>query len=98
MTDVYDSPFPPALRLPLQPTFNSSNPFLNSTDNITTSGLLSGGGRLSDSGTFSVDDIPSGSSQPHPLKRSRGTKRNIENLGDVERLDTVSLKFYPYLD
>jgi hypothetical protein len=83
--NVYESPFP-ANHLPLKPTFNSSNPFLNSTDHLEPSGSRSYTTGRSDSTSFGGD--ASDSSQPHPLKRSRGIKRGLD---DVEQhVDTVS--------
>lgn len=81
--EVYQSPFP-VNHLPLKPTFNSSNPFLNSTDRAEPSGSRVHTSGLSDSTT--LGDDASDSSQPHPLKRSRGVKRGLD---ESERVDTV---------
>ena len=86
--EFYESPFP-ANHLPLKPTFNSSNPFLNSTDHLEASGSRSHTGGRSDSTYLGDGDDGSDSSQPHPLKRSRGIKRGLD---DVEQhVNTVSL-------
>lgn len=72
----YESPFP-ANHLPLKPTFNSSNPFLNSTDHLEPSGSRSHTGAESSS---YLGDGASDSSQPHPLKTSRGIKRGLDEV------------------
>ncbi|KAH8083700.1 kinase-like domain-containing protein [Filobasidium floriforme] len=83
---VYESPFP-ANHLPLKPTFNSSNPFLNSTDHLEPSGSRSYTTGRSDSTSFGGD--ASDSSQPHPLKRSRGIKRGLDEV--EQHVDTDDL-------
>jgi hypothetical protein len=89
---VYESPFP-ANHLPLKPTFNSSNPFLNSTDHLEPSGSRSYTTGRSDSTSFGGD--ASDSSQPHPLKRSRGIKRGLDEV--EQHVDTVSCPSLIYL-